>query len=571
MRKVVYDKKTYDEYIKKAIEPTDIQIYRSTPFLITNTEFGYVYSKLRLDSPAEEQSFAKLTFEISFEYNDLSIKESFVHHIEFYQHSCDGKYRKHALDYGTILMPEDMDDFLLVIYKNRQDENTILQNYDISIYDSVHKICEIKNVKALVNNREVDKRKILFFRRKTNEYGVGSCDERWIFQNGKECSENSLNLTLKEWNDLFQPYLNSYWNIENLYSGKNPIPFASKKLTWNTKLNVEWICPFGHRWTVPVNEVTTKTQGSCPQCEKIFSHFDYRTDEKHAIYTYQEIQKAAKEFETENFEKIIVSLEEELAELQELRDMGVLWIEHAKMPDQITYYFAYPNGKHGDIDKSICETYGEISQIGEYLYRATLPSNYFEKIELLSESYANSELLADCNNEELSSFLAKHNVMHRLRYLSSLAHQFKMPSLRYLAIEKSITPYRAELRVQREKIYNNIVGSNKATRRWTSEQLLYQIVKSIFSDAIFQYKTKWLGNQSLDIFIPSQNVGIEYQGLQHYQPVELFGGNTQFAERLKLDKRKKRLCQDNNVTLLEWKYNKEISEENVRAVLSDWL
>ena len=29
---MVYDKKTYDEYIKKAIEPTDIQIYRSTPF-----------------------------------------------------------------------------------------------------------------------------------------------------------------------------------------------------------------------------------------------------------------------------------------------------------------------------------------------------------------------------------------------------------------------------------------------------------------------------------------------------------------------------------------------------------
>lgn len=568
---MIYDKKTYDKYVKNAIDPTDIQIFRSTPFLIANTESGYVFSRLRMDSPVEEQSFVKRTYEFSFEYKDLKIQESFVHHIEFCRHTCDDKYRKYVLDYGTILTLEDLDDFLIIIYKNRPEENGIFQNYDIAIYDSLNKICEIRNVKDFANNQEIDKNKILFYRRQNNEFGSCHREERCVFLNGKEYSENNMNLSLYEWNDLFQPHLNSFWNIENLYSKKNEIPFTSKELMWNAELCVKWVCPLGHQWVGSVNEVTSKIQGFCPYCEKTVSHFDNRTDEKHAIETYKKIKKAVKEYKTDNLELIITSLEEELAELQEMRDMGIRWFEQSKMPDQISYRFAYPNGKHGDIDKSICEVYGEITPLGEHVYSAVLPTNYFEKIELLSESYADKELLKEFRNEELTAFLATHNVMHRLRYLSSLAHQFKMPSLRYLSVEKSITSYRSQLREEREKIYNDVVGENKSTHRWTSEQRLYHLIKSIFSDAIFQYKPKWLGHQSLDIYIPSLKLGIEYQGLQHYEPVEIFGGVEQFKERQKLDAKKKKLCQENEVNLIEWRYSKEITEDNVKSVIESWL
>jgi len=47
----------------------------------------------------------------------------------------------------------------------------------------------------------------------------------------------------------------------------------------------------------------------------------------------------------------------------------------------------------------------------------------------------------------------------------------------------------------------------------------------------------------LDFYIPEYNIGIECQGLQHYKPVEVFGGEEQFLKRLELDKKKKELCE----------------------------
>lgn len=45
-----------------------------------------------------------------------------------------------------------------------------------------------------------------------------------------------------------------------------------------------------------------------------------------------------------------------------------------------------------------------------------------------------------------------------------------------------------------------------------SERNLLSVIKSHYSDAVSQKRFDWLGNQSLDIYIPSKNVAIEYQG-----------------------------------------------------------
>lgn len=98
------------------------------------------------------------------------------------------------------------------------------------------------------------------------------------------------------------------------------------------------------------------------------------------------------------------------------------------------------------------------------------------------------------------------------------------------------------------------------TTRWKSEKLLYDIVSSMYPDAIYQYRNKWLVKQSLDIFIPSINTAIEYQGIQHYKQVNYFGDETDFSERKQNDEIKKELCENNNVMLIEWLYNDPISE-----------
>ena len=67
---------------------------------------------------------------------------------------------------------------------------------------------------------------------------------------------------------------------------------------------------------------------------------------------------------------------------------------------------------------------------------------------------------------------------------------------------------------------------------------------------ISQYKDKWLGRLSLDFYLPDYNIAIECQGIQHFEPVEIFGGEIKFKQTVERDIKKKQLCEDNKVKLL---------------------
>lgn len=102
---------------------------------------------------------------------------------------------------------------------------------------------------------------------------------------------------------------------------------------------------------------------------------------------------------------------------------------------------------------------------------------------------------------------------------------------------------------------------------WISETQLFYLVKEKFDGAIQHHSPYWLYPQHLDIFIPSRNIAIEYQGRQHFEPIDFFGGVEAFQENLKRDKRKKKKCQDNKVKLIEWHYETPINRENLDIIL----
>ena len=92
-------------------------------------------------------------------------------------------------------------------------------------------------------------------------------------------------------------------------------------------------------------------------------------------------------------------------------------------------------------------------------------------------------------------------------------------------------------------------------------------VKKKFPDAINSYTPEWLNKSEIDIYIPSLNVGIEYQGIQHYESIDFFGGEEAFAYRQKLDARKKELCKVNGLRLVAWPYTEAITETNLKKHL----
>lgn len=114
---------------------------------------------------------------------------------------------------------------------------------------------------------------------------------------------------------------------------------------------------------------------------------------------------------------------------------------------------------------------------------------------------------------------------------------------------------------------SELIADGVIATKWKSERMLFGEIKEIYEDALFQYRPSWLEPQSLDIYIPSLCLGVEYQGIQHYEEVNFFGGEKALIHRRALDKKKRKLCRDNNVTLLEWPYTDEISKRKIKEKL----
>lgn len=104
---------------------------------------------------------------------------------------------------------------------------------------------------------------------------------------------------------------------------------------------------------------------------------------------------------------------------------------------------------------------------------------------------------------------------------------------------------------------------------WKSEFMLYKYIKEFVPDTVYQAQPKWLRPQSLDVFVESKSIGIEYQGIQHFQPVEHFGGNAGYIKTVKRDENKRQKCAEHGVQLLYWNYQEEVTKLSVKEFLEN--
>jgi hypothetical protein len=104
-----------------------------------------------------------------------------------------------------------------------------------------------------------------------------------------------------------------------------------------------------------------------------------------------------------------------------------------------------------------------------------------------------------------------------------------------------------------ENEYRLIIGAKKIGEAWISETELYYKLKTQLSQfaVIHHGRPPWLGRQHFDIWIPALNVAIEFQGVQHDEPIPHFGGKEAFENNQKRDALKKSKCKEMGVRLLE--------------------
>jgi hypothetical protein len=106
---------------------------------------------------------------------------------------------------------------------------------------------------------------------------------------------------------------------------------------------------------------------------------------------------------------------------------------------------------------------------------------------------------------------------------------------------------------------------------WVSEAELFYSLKTAFPDleVVQHARLPWLGPQHIDIFLPSVGVAIEFQGLQHDQPVEYFGGEVAFEAARRRDSLKRARCARNGVRLIEVRpgYDITLIESQIREII----
>lgn len=82
---------------------------------------------------------------------------------------------------------------------------------------------------------------------------------------------------------------------------------------------------------------------------------------------------------------------------------------------------------------------------------------------------------------------------------------------------------------------------------------------------------KYKNTLPFDFYLPEYNICIEFDGIQHFQPVNYWRGEEGFKEIQIKDKIKNKFCKENSINLIRIKYDENVVEklENIAEKLSD--
>lgn len=196
----------------------------------------------------------------------------------------------------------------------------------------------------------------------------------------------------------------------------------------------------------------------------------------------------------------------------------------------------------------------------------------YEKQELLNK-------IRDFNKNEREC--QSSSDLYPTRFKLAKEHKFNFDFFKIARID---IPYAITdlINLELTKLYKKLVASfveendlKVGDDRWVSEKYLYYRIRESLPDIpiIRHASPTWLGNQHFDIYLPSKNVAIEYNGRQHYEPIEYFGGKESFKYRKELDEQKLRVAKENNTVVIIHKYDDEIEStlKNLKKQIAQYL
>lgn len=122
-----------------------------------------------------------------------------------------------------------------------------------------------------------------------------------------------------------------------------------------------------------------------------------------------------------------------------------------------------------------------------------------------------------------------------------------------------------------ENIVRKEFGFRRVGEARVNETLLFQLVSRLFPglEVLRHHHPEWLEGLELDIFLPSINLAFEYQGQQHFHPVDAWGGKEALVDLQKRDKRKLEICNLKGVDLIAVHCKEPLTLDHIRARIID--
>ncbi|MFH0992645.1 MAG: hypothetical protein V1799_21825 [bacterium] len=101
---------------------------------------------------------------------------------------------------------------------------------------------------------------------------------------------------------------------------------------------------------------------------------------------------------------------------------------------------------------------------------------------------------------------------------------------------------------------------------WLSEAEMVRLLRLKFHphEVLTQYSPKWLQHLRFDAFVSDFNLAIEYQGEQHFHPIDIFGGIEGHSEIVARDEFKRNLAKENGVVIEYITFEQDIDQETTR-------
>ena len=147
------------------------------------------------------------------------------------------------------------------------------------------------------------------------------------------------------------------------------------------------------------------------------------------------------------------------------------------------------------------------------------------------------------------------------------------PYIQLELLKAGYTMFDPEFKKHRRDAENRLrvkYGYPKIGEGWVSEAYVLNTIKELYphTKVIHQGSPEWLGLQRFDVWLPEFNIAVEYQGKQHYEPIEYFGGTDGLHRCQERDATKRHLAEKNNVEIIYFTYKESLTTDLIRGKLT---